>query len=151
MAVKLYLILGAVLAVVIGGILAHDHYLSRQLKASRAATADALGKLESERKNRKIEADDRKRNDETDKSLQTTLGSIAGPDPTVSVPCFTPKLPRAASQGNAAPVVADPTGDGGTGSALSDLGPAIEAVRVEAQRNNARAIALQAWEVARTH
>lgn len=140
----------AAIALAIAFLVAREHWAVQARKAAQAHAAQLETALETERKNRQIEQDDRRRADEATKSLQTQLDSISAVRP-VRVLCRTPSLPSAASQSGSSAGTADSSGDQGAGGPVSDYGPAIEAVRIEAQRNNARHEALIQWEQNRSH
>lgn len=131
-------------------VLWHDHHLAgrlRTVKAEKVAIAIERDQLAATIETMKADAT---LNKVTTHALVKALAAVPDADPAVSVRCEPATRPvsaegRAAGGADAAPE------RGGAAPALRDIGAALEAARVEAQRNNARFVTLQSWEAARTH
>jgi hypothetical protein len=148
MSIKFILIGLAVAA--LGGILWHDHWISKKYQATKAELVQANATITAEREVRKIEQDDRRRADESAKSLEAELARIGSAPKPVSVFCR-PARVSPAGEGGTAPELASAAAGDGTEGPLRDIGAAVDAVRVEQQTNAARQRALIEWEIARTH
>lgn len=146
---RLWLIAGGL--ALLGGLLWHDHHLSRLLKAEHVEKQQALATLEGERANRATEQKDRSRADAITTKLQTEIDSIRRAPTDYSVLCRATRLPRPAFEGHS-PALADGAAIGrSVEEPALDIAAALDAVRVEHQTNAARARALIEWEKARTH
>lgn len=140
----------AAIALALGGLVAHDHWMSRRYKAAHAESAQLTATLIQERANRKIEQDDRRRADESAKSLEAQLVDIRSAPKPVSVLCRPARMLTANESGTATSASSAATGPG-VEEPLQDIGSALSAVYVEHESNDARARALIEWELARTH
>ena len=142
------------IAAALGGILWHDHHVTKMLKASRVETAQANATIEQLRKSREIEQADRKRNDETEIAHLAELERLRAEPPITGVYCRTsrPKLP---AQSGTAAVTNDPTTGRQQSETESDPGRDVSEGLDEYATNCAvtakTLVDLQAWEVARTH
>lgn len=144
------LIAGLAIIAALGGMLWHDHWMTKRYNAKAAEVRTVTATLEQERKAREIEQADKRKADETAKSLQAELDRIAAAPKPVSVFCKPARL-SSSSESGAATVANDPAAGSGAEEALRDIGAALADVWREHQSNAARQIALQEWERARTH
>lgn len=145
---RIYLYAAA--ALVIGGLYWRYTYVVNQRDAAEILVTNLTASLKTERANRKIEQDDRRRADESAKSLETELAAIRNAPKPHSVFCR-PASVSAASQGGTAPGADDAAAGGSPEEPLRDIGAAVDAVRIEQQTNAARQRALISWEENRTH
>jgi hypothetical protein len=148
--------IGIVLAA-IGGILAHNHYLSRKYQATKAELVQANATITAEREVRKIEQDDRRRADESAKSLEAELARIRSQPPITGVRCRTIKPKSADESGTSASSNGAPAGSVEGVPESDPLGPEIDvSVGLDWYGTKCEEVAatlreLQSWESARTH
>lgn len=145
---KLYLY--AALAIAFAGLLWREHYLVGKVK--RVSAELTVAEAKAARANKVIEAmkADATLNKETTYALAERLADIDRSRRTVSVLCR-PAHPAVSAESRAAGGADAAASDGGARAALVDIGTVVEDVRIEAERNNARAVALQEWERRRAH
>lgn len=151
MPLKLYATIGA--AILIAGLLWHDHIGWQKLKAAKAEATQLQATLAGERQNRAIEQADRRRADAAVTSLQAKLDDInrRASESAPVVLCKRARVPSATGEGLAASVVGSATDTGRNEGPLRDIGSALGAARREAESNAARYEALIKWESERTH
>ena len=142
--------LGLAALLALAGILWHDHWMTRRYNAKAAEVRTVTATLEQERKAREIEQADKRKADETAKSLQAELDRIAAAPKPVSVFCKPARLPSSGESGTSA-IAHDPAAGSGATEALTDVGSLLRDAWIETQSNYARQRALIEWEKARTH
>lgn len=145
------LILAAVVVAIIGGLLWRDKIVTKQRNEARAEARQLTATLASERANRKTEQDDRRKADESAKSLMAELDRIRNAPQPVSVWCRPNRVSPAPSESGTTPGPNDASAGSGPEEPLQDIGAAVAAVWREHQSNAAVQLALQKWERERTH
>lgn len=141
----------AAIALAIGFLVWREHHAVQRAKTLAAENSQLTVIIAAERKNRAIEQDDRRKADESAKSLETELARIRSAPLPVSVWCRPTHLPAAAGQSGAAYGAPGAPNGSGVEEPLRDIGAAVADVWREQQTNTARQLALIDWELARTH
>jgi hypothetical protein len=146
----------AVALLAIGGLVWKEHRSTRRAQAAEAKVETLQASLAAAEANRKIEQDDRRRADESAKSLEAELARIRAQPVLTGVRCTAPRMPRASNQSTA-------TAGSNAGTAQPELGLSGEdlvgrdvSVGLTEYGKRCEAVAatlveLQAWELARTH
>lgn len=145
---RIYAIIAAVLA--LAGAALYWKHVTGELTQARAENVTLTATIAQERANRAIEQADRKHNDETVISLQDQLADLFKPHPAPVVYCRA-RLPSATPESIAATGASSAAVSGSNEGPLSDIGPALDAARLELETNAARQQALIRWEQERTH
>lgn len=151
MPLKFYATIGA--ALLIAGLLWHDHIGWQKLKAAKAEATQLQATLAGERQNRAIEQADRRRADAAVTSLQAKLDDInrRASESAPVVLCKRARVPSATGEGLAAGGAGSVAIGSSAESPAISIGDLVRDVWVESRANNARHEALIRWEQERTH
>lgn len=151
------LILAGVVLAALGGLLAHDHWVTKRLNAAKRENATLQATIDQIEKARATEQADRRKADESAKSLEAELARIRSEPKLTGVRCRTiaPIMPR---EGGAATVAHDPATESVEGVPDADpVGPerdvsaGVDWYGTSCAATAATLRALQAWETARSH
>jgi hypothetical protein len=144
-------IAAAIILAAIGGLLAHDHWLSRKYKAEKAISAQLSANLTAERAAREKE---RELNRSIDQQLQAKAAELdlerSKPLPRLQcrrVPVSTPSMPSSSGASSVDPTAAQGNDgqENATDSGTFDPAPELMQFAVEAQQNRDTLQACQDW------
>lgn len=137
-------------AVAMGIILMREHRAVHRAKQLTEEKAIAIAERDQARATIETMKVDAALNKETTYALAERLAEINRSRAPISVLCR-PATPVVPAKGRSAGGADAATERGSAETPLRDIGAALEDVRIEAQRNNARFLTLQEWEAARSH
>jgi hypothetical protein len=145
----------AVVALAIGGLIWKEHRATRRAQAAEAKVETLQASLAAAEANRKIEQDDRRRADESAKSLEAELASIRNA-PRITGVLICPRVPSPSGQSRPTAVADDSSTERVEGVPSEDIAGIDVSAGLDEYATNCAATAatlsaLQQWEQARTH